>query len=140
MGPDIGRYAIHLCTLLLCLLLGLFAGGLLGGVILLLVHDQACPAFVLVPLEASEEGFFQFVIRLGPGVRENLDDDAWRVRDDAYLLLVLLVDGIERVLDGDALQIPGGDLQAQGEVQVNLLDRRLDEVEFQDVLVLNGGR
>lgn len=41
------------------------------------------------------------------------------------LLLVLLVDGIHGVLDSDALHAPCGDMQAQGEVQVNLLDRWL---------------
>lgn len=55
----------------------------------------------------------------------------------ADLLLVLLVDGIQGILDGDTLQIPGGDLQAQGEVQVNLLDRWADEWELEDVLVVD---
>lgn len=55
----------HLC-LFLVLLLGLLAAGLLGnradgG----LVNDEACPALLLVPLEASEVGFVQFVIGLG---------------------------------------------------------------------------
>lgn len=54
----------NLDAFFLCLLLGLFAAGLLGGVLLLLVNDQPCPALFLVPLEASEVGFFQFVIRL----------------------------------------------------------------------------
>jgi hypothetical protein len=31
---------------------------------LLLVHNQTCPALILVPLEASEVGLVQFVIRL----------------------------------------------------------------------------
>lgn len=57
MRPDLDAF--------LCLLLGLFAAGLLGGVLLLLVDDQPCPALVLVPLEASEVGLVQFVIRLG---------------------------------------------------------------------------
>lgn len=56
----------------------------------------------------------------------------------ADLLLELFVDGIQGILDGDTLQIPGGDLQTQGEVQVNLLDGWGDEVEFEDVLVLDG--
>lgn len=55
----------------------------------------------------------------------------------ADLLLVLLVDGIHGIFDGDTLQIPGGDLQAQGEVQVNLLDWGADEWELEDVLVLD---
>lgn len=55
----------HLC-LVLVLLLGLLAAGLFGdradgG----LVDDEACPALLLVPLEASEVGLVQFVIRLG---------------------------------------------------------------------------
>lgn len=55
----------------------------------------------------------------------------------ADLLLVLLVDGIQGILDGDTLQIPGGDLQTKGEVQVNLLDRRTDEWKLEDVLVID---
>lgn len=33
----------------------------------------------------------------------------WGVEVEAYLLLVLLVDGIQGVFDGDALEIPGCD-------------------------------
>lgn len=47
--------------------------------------------------------------------------------DSTYLLLELLVDGIKCILDCDSLQISGGDLEAQGEVQVNLLDWGVDE-------------
>lgn len=44
------------------------------------------------------------------------------------LLLVLLVDGIHGVLDGDALHAPCGDMQAQGEVKINFLDWWLGQV------------
>lgn len=56
----------------------------------------------------------------------------------ADLLLELFVDGIQGILNGDTLQIPGSDLQTQGEVQVNLLHSGSDEGEFEDVLVLDG--
>lgn len=127
----------NLCAFFLGLLLcGLFAGGLLGGVLLLLVHDQPRPAFFLVPLEAGEVGLLQFVVRLG--VVSVLLGVSMRGEGRADLLLELLVDGVHGILDGDTLQIPGGDLQTQGEVQVNLLDWGSDEVEFEDVLVLDG--
>lgn len=51
----------------LCLFLGLLLGllaWLLCLSFLLLVHNQTCPALILVPLEASEVGLVQFVIRL----------------------------------------------------------------------------
>lgn len=106
----------------------------MGGVLLLLVHDQPCPGLVLVPLEASEVGVLKFIISLcGVSVLA-----ATTLRSETDLLLELFVDGIQGILDGDTLQIPGGDLQAQGEVQVNLLDWGVDELEFEDVLVLNG--
>lgn len=52
-----------------------------------------------------------------------------------YLLLELLVDSVQRILDGDALHIPSSHLQSQWEVQVNLLDGRIDQVHFEDVFV-----
>lgn len=60
-----GAVISHLC-LVLVLLLGLLAAGLFGdradgG----LVDDEACPALLLVPLEASEVGLVQFIIGLG---------------------------------------------------------------------------
>ncbi len=39
-------------------------------------------------------------------------------------LLVLFVDGIESVLNGDALEVPGCNFEPKGEMQVDLLDRR----------------
>ena len=39
-----------------------------------------------------------------------------------YPLLILLVDRIQCVLDGNALEVPCRDLKAEGEVEVNLLD------------------
>jgi len=39
-----------------------------------------------------------------------------RWKGDTYALLVLLVDGVQSVLDGDALHIPRGDLKAEREV------------------------
>lgn len=51
----------------------------------------------------------------------------------------MLVDCVQRILYRDALHVAGRDLQAQGEVQVDLLDRGVDEVEFEDVLVFDGG-
>jgi hypothetical protein len=50
--------------------------------------------------------------------------------------LELLVDGIQCVLDGDALEIPRCYLQPQREVQVNLLDGWCCEQLLEDLLVL----
>lgn len=42
----------------------------------------------------------------------------------AHPLLEGLVDGIQGVLDRDTLHVPCRHLESEGEVQVNLLDRR----------------
>jgi hypothetical protein len=47
------------------------------------------------------------------------------------------VDGIQGVLDGDALEVPRRHFQPQWEVEVNLLDRRRCEELLEDLLVLN---
>lgn len=51
----------YLCLVLL--LLGLLAG-CCGRAVLGLMDDEACPALLLVPLEASEVGLIQFIIGL----------------------------------------------------------------------------
>lgn len=61
VGDDANLCAFFLGLLLCCL----FAAGLLGGVLLLLVHDQPCPAFILVPLEAGEVWLLHFIVGLG---------------------------------------------------------------------------
>lgn len=61
--PDEGRgtggwlvWITNLC-LVLVLLLGLLAGGFFGDrAVVGLVDDEACPALLLVPLEAGEVG------------------------------------------------------------------------------------
>ena len=53
-------------------------------------------------------------------------------------LLVSLVDGIHGVLDGDTLQIAGGNLHSQRKVQVNSLNRRFRQVDLEDARVING--
>lgn len=53
------------------------------------------------------------------------------------LLLVLLVDGIHGILDSDALHAPCGDMQAQREVQVNLLDWWLGQVQLENIPVFD---
>lgn len=50
---------------------------------------------------------------------------------ETYPLLVSLVDGVQSVLDGDTLEIAGGDFHAQGEVQVNPLDGRFRQVKLE---------
>jgi len=40
----------------------------------------------------------------------------------ADLLLVLLVDCVEGIFDGDTFEVTCGDLKTQGEVEVDLLD------------------
>lgn len=57
-----------------------------------------------------------------------------------YPLLVRLVDGIQSILDGDTLEVAGGDFQAQGEVQVNSLNRGFRQVKLQDAWVVHSRR
>ena len=62
-----------------------------------------------------------------------------RARDDGTdLLLELLVDGIAGVLDGDALHVAGGHFEAEGEVEVDFLDRGVAEELVEDVLFFDG--
>ena len=58
----------------------------------------------------------------------------------SYLLLELFVDGIQSVLDGYTLQVPRRNLQAQREVQVDLLDRRCGEELLQYFFVIQRRR
>ena len=57
----------------------------------------------------------------------------------AHLFLELLVDCIQSILDRYAFQVPCSDFKPQWEVQVNLLDRRLSEHLFEDILLIKGG-
>lgn len=52
-------------------------------------------------------------------------------------LLELLVNGIHCILDGDSLEVSCRHLQAEREVQVDLLDWWLCEQLLQDVLVID---
>jgi hypothetical protein len=52
------------------------------------VHNEPCPGLLLVPLEASEVGLFQLVVRLERSVLYVTTSQS------AYLLLELLVDGV----------------------------------------------
>lgn len=54
-----------------------------------------------------------------------------------YLLLELLVNGVQRILDGDSFVVASCYFQTQWEVKVNLLDGRIDEVQFEYVLVFD---
>lgn len=64
-----------LCFVLV-LLLGLLAAGFFGDCAGAgLVDDEACPALLLVPLEAGEVGLLQFVIGLSRSVSEMGGDD-----------------------------------------------------------------
>jgi len=47
----------------------------------------------------------------------------------------LLVNSVQRVLDGDSFVVASRYFQAQWEVKVNLLDGRIDEVQLEYVLV-----
>ena len=49
---------------LFLLLFGLLAAGLLRRVLLLLMHNEPCPTLFLVPLEASEVGLVELIVRL----------------------------------------------------------------------------
>ena len=119
-----------LCFVLVLLLGFLGRGEPCHTAFLLLVDDEASPGLLLVPLEASEVGFLQLVIGLLQSV---LDGSALT---GSYLFLELLVDSVHGILDGDAFEIAGGHLQAQREVQIDLLDGRLDEVQLEVVLVV----
>lgn len=50
------------------------------------------------------------------------------------------MDGIQCILDSDALQVAGGDLDTEGELEVNLLDRWRCEHLLQYVLVIHRAR
>lgn len=62
----------------------------------------------------------------------------WRGRSDTDLLLVLLVNGIESILDGDTFQVSCGNFQTEREVQVNFLDRRLGQMQLENCWILDG--
>lgn len=55
-----------------------------------------------------------------------------------YLLLELLVDGVQSVLDGDTLEVAGTDFKAKGEVEVDLLDGGFGEHHLEDGRVCHG--
>lgn len=55
---------------------------------------------------------------------------------ETYLLLELFVDSIQSVFDGYALQVSRCNLEAQWEVQVDLLDRWCGEEFLQCFLVI----
>ena len=65
---SLDSWGTGLCLLVLVLLFGFLGAGLLGRADCLLMHDQTCPAFVLIPLKASEVGFLQLVVRLSGSV------------------------------------------------------------------------
>ena len=48
------------------------------------------------------------------------------------------MDGIECVFDGYAFEVPGGYLHAEGEVEVDLLDRRVRQQLLENVLFVDG--
>jgi len=52
-----------------------------------------------------------------------------------YLLLELLVDGIHGVFDRDAFHVAGGDGEAAGPDQIDLLERWCAEWNFEEVWV-----
>jgi hypothetical protein len=56
------------------------------------------------------------------------------------LLLVLLVDGVKSIFDGDSLHIASCHLQAEREPQIDLLDKRLAERLLEGILIIDGGR
>lgn len=70
MGPSEYEHpalvALDLRVLFLVLLFGLLAG-LWGRVFFLLVHNEPCPALLLVPLKSGEVGLLQFIICLRSG-------------------------------------------------------------------------
>jgi hypothetical protein len=57
-------------------------------------------------------------------------------RKVTYPFLVRLVYGVESILDGYTLKVTGGDFQAHGEVQVNLLNGRFRQMKLEDALVI----
>lgn len=58
-------------------------------------------------------------------------------RSKTNLLLELLVDGIYCILDGYTLEVSGRDGKPEREHQVDLLDRRSDEVLFQVLFLVD---
>lgn len=114
-----------------------FLGLLLGlrCAFLLAVHDETGPGFFLVPLEAGENGGLELIVGLVVAEGVSFRGRKGRVEKDTYLLAELLVDSVQRVLDGDAAQVPRRHLQAEREVQVDLLDRRLGEHQLEEGLL-----
>lgn len=111
-----------------------------GCAFFLLVHDEARVALFGVPLEAGEDGQVELVVSLGVGQSDRTKELGWCWRLETYLLLELLVDGVQRILDGHALEVSRSDLEAQREVQVDLADQRKAERLLEDILVFESSR
>jgi hypothetical protein len=73
------------------------------------MNDEACPALLLVPLEASEVGLIQFVIGLKGTVSREWYEGDGNVSKKTCLLLELLVDCVQRILDCDTLEVTSSD-------------------------------
>jgi hypothetical protein len=69
------------------------------------MHLQSGPGLLGIPLESFEVGRLKLVV----GLYESVEFCACGCR--SYLLLELLVDGVESVLDGDSFQVPRSDFE-----------------------------
>lgn len=82
------------------------------GTFFLLVHNEPCPWFLLVPFEACQNGQFQLVIGLDVQVNHHFRRSISTEFSKSYLLLELFINGIQSVFDSYAFQISCGDLKA----------------------------
>lgn len=109
------------------------------------MHHEPRPRLLLVPLEPEQVGVCQFVIRLHLSVSQlcSIDQNYQQIRPapapttTTYPLLVCLVDGVQRILYRDTLHVPRRQVDAEREVEVNLLDRGGGEELLEDAGVLN---
>jgi hypothetical protein len=101
--------------------------------ILAQVYNKTCPRLLLVPLEARKVGQVKLVIGLSPLSVGGL---LLQARQRTYPLLELLVNRVQRVLDGYSFEVPCCYLEPEGEVEVNLLDWWRREHLLEELLVV----
>ena len=122
-----------LLVLLLALLLLAAAAEASLPSVFLEVHHQTSPRLLLVPLEAGKVWLVELVVGL---TEVNINRDFNRNGMQTHPLLELLVDCVQRILDCDSLEVPCCYLESEGEMEVNLLDRRCCEHLLEVFLVI----
>ena len=82
------------------------------------MYNQSSPGLFLVPFESGKYRIVQFIV----GLSSLLAFFEVTKISSTHFLLVLFVDGVQCILDCDALEVPRSDFETEGEMQVNLLD------------------